>query len=361
MIRYGDTAGATSHVCAGSCAPGHWCPAGSISATQNACPAGRYSAGQAGDNLCHGDCDAGFVCAEGATKPFTTSETDDGTGVTMCGAESVYCPKGTKTAILAEPGYYTVGGTPKTRSAQELCPLGSYCIAGRKTICPPGSFGETKGLSESACSGLCVSGRYGMAGEHTTAWCEGYCDPGYWCTAGSAVPNPEACPAGRFSTGFAKTNECTGPCSPGYFCPVASESSEQQPCGDVALYCPEGSGSPKTVSRGFYSTPVDADEDKRTGQAECDVGCVMWWPSHFCPAVPALRCSRASPSLPCRQAHMLVRHPFRLSGWHVRCNDWPKRSHLQWQVLGWLLRQRRRADGANVRGRVRGRVHVPGW
>lgn len=43
---------------------------------------------------------------------------------------SVYCPEGSSLPLRVRPGYYTVGSNRTTRSAQEPCPMGSYCLSG---------------------------------------------------------------------------------------------------------------------------------------------------------------------------------------------------------------------------------------
>jgi hypothetical protein len=84
----------------------------------------------------------------------------------------------------------------------EICPMGTYCIGGVKHLCPAGRFGEIKRQINESCSGECF---------------------------------------------------------PGWFCPAGSISATQKPCGDTALYCPAGSGSPVHVTRGYYSVGAVAD------------------------------------------------------------------------------------------------------
>ena len=45
------------------------------------------------------------------------------------------------------------------RSSQIICELGHYCVGGVKTKCPPGTYGDTTGLSTIACSGHCDAGK----------------------------------------------------------------------------------------------------------------------------------------------------------------------------------------------------------
>ena len=48
-------------LCTGACDPGHYCPTGSVSPTQEKCPAGRYGAVHGlGDWGCSGKCERGF-------------------------------------------------------------------------------------------------------------------------------------------------------------------------------------------------------------------------------------------------------------------------------------------------------------
>ena len=63
-----------------------------------------------------------------------------------CGHRGVYCPIGSKKPTRASRGYYTTpldpparpDGWAAERRAQSICPHGSWCAAGIKTLCPPG-------------------------------------------------------------------------------------------------------------------------------------------------------------------------------------------------------------------------------
>ena len=52
------------------------------------------------------------------------------TVVEVAEPNSVYCPEGSSLPLRVRPGYYTVGSNRTTRSAQEPCPMGSYCVSG---------------------------------------------------------------------------------------------------------------------------------------------------------------------------------------------------------------------------------------
>lgn len=79
------------------------------------------------------------------------------------------------------------------------------------------------------------------------------------------------CAPGRYGSSPGLTNAtCSGVCSAGYVCPAGSSSSTVQACGGPAWYCPEGSGSAKSVPAGWYSTGQSAST--RSGIVECGAG-----------------------------------------------------------------------------------------
>ncbi|CAN0429086.1 unnamed protein product, partial [Ectocarpus sp. 8 AP-2014] len=150
-----------------------------------------------------------------------------------CGNSSVYCPAGSSTPIVVSPGNYAVGGTSASRRIEQaVCPEGRYCRQGLATLCPAGTFGEREGLHDDACS---------------------------------------------------------GPCPAGWYCPPGAIDPFALACGGPEHYCPEGSGRPLPVDRGFFAGGVGSDLSGASGgfslQSRCPVGryCVggVSWP---CPA-----------------------------------------------------------------------------
>ena len=67
-----------------------------------------------------------------------------------------YCPRGAFYPLLVGGGNYSIGGSShnRTRTAQTICPPGSYCLGAVPVLCPQGTYGNTPGLSDSSCSGI---------------------------------------------------------------------------------------------------------------------------------------------------------------------------------------------------------------
>ena len=98
-----------------SCTPGYWCPTASGGAKAYPCPGGTYgSEPKLTSPKCSGNCDAGCVCNEASTKSCQEP-----------------CPA----------GYYCVSGTGGV-SPPIICPQGYYCPEKTETpiVCPPGVF-----------------------------------------------------------------------------------------------------------------------------------------------------------------------------------------------------------------------------
>lgn len=95
MFEYYCLLGLKGRQCSGYCSKGYYCPAGSTSAKQVACPAGRYGdvAGLK-DSKCSGLCAAGYYCPLGSTSSMQQA----------CGDASVYCPEGSATPITVSEG-----------------------------------------------------------------------------------------------------------------------------------------------------------------------------------------------------------------------------------------------------------------
>ena len=319
--QYGNEMGLAINTCSGKAAAGYYTPAGSSSATQKQCPAGRYGTGGNTDEKCSGPCAKGHYCPKNSTSQtqfkcpagrygdieglqtsgcsvdcFLDSKQDDNdmysttalcaeskctqgyycppgsisSRQNKCGNVSVYCPIGSGLPTVAPPGYYTVNGETvigqisaivsdeATRSHVLICPKGHYCFGGVKIPCPKGKYGATEGLSVSNCSGDV--------------------DPGYWSAEGATSAQNRKCFPGRYSALPGSTSaECQGSCLPGYYCPPGSISSSQKHCGSAKVFCPEGSGRPSVASRGYYTVDSNLDnktssQTTRTTQLHCPIG-----------------------------------------------------------------------------------------
>ena len=143
----GGARATNSSACEGACAPGYWCPSGSASPRERACPAGRYAA-IAGSRsaACEGACAPGHFCAAASVSRTAA----------LCSAadSSVYCPEGTTAQQRAPEGWWTQT-LPLSRMAQiaemesrnaslrstiERCDVGFWCSAGVRAPCPAGAL-----------------------------------------------------------------------------------------------------------------------------------------------------------------------------------------------------------------------------
>jgi len=196
-----------------------------------------------------------------------------------------YCPKGSANSpISVLPGYYLIGGDGnKTREEAVLSEPGTFSLNGVRHHCPAGTFGETHGLYNSSCTGLCPPGYYceegspsptkcpkGTFGESkglTDMVCSGLCPPGYYCEEGSPVPTK--CPKGTFGESNGLTDmACSGLCPPGYYCPEGTITPLD--CDFVDVFCPQGSSFPRSVSPGHYT--IGEHETRRYDQIQCPAG-----------------------------------------------------------------------------------------
>ena len=235
---YGAITGLSTADCTGLCRPGFYCHAGSIMSNQTACRAGIYGAeygltnsqcsptcelsggpnstsSQGSGRFCEArHCEAGYYCTQASSSPRNFA----------CGNASYYCPPSSAQPIPADTGHYTIGpiSAPEQlqddsdahiRTSQILCERGYYCIHGVRYKCPRGYYGGETGLTDPSCSGKC---------------------------------------------------------SPGYICDDASPSPAQYLCGDVSVYCPEGSYNTTVVPAGYYS--VGHDHTTRQSIQACEPG-----------------------------------------------------------------------------------------
>ncbi|KAJ1395929.1 hypothetical protein B484DRAFT_340119, partial [Ochromonadaceae sp. CCMP2298] len=287
--RYGSTSGLTSAHCTATCPLGHYCPPASVQPTP--CPAGLFgnSTGLIDQSCSTQGCWEGGLCAntqqceQGHYCPLGSVQGRQ----TQCGGAGLYCPLGSAAPLQVKEGYYSLGGLDSndsssidssasalrgaakastlqqhTRSAQSICEEGYFCEKGIRRQCPRGTFGSSRGLSSSSCSGLCAVGHYcpegtsnatshrcpagsvfcpngtaspllvrrgyySAGGNRTTRFLQEPCPQGAYCVQGVV----RSCPAGRYGRGERLTDpQCTGACSRGHYCPPGSTSATQEPC-----------------------------------------------------------------------------------------------------------------------------------
>jgi hypothetical protein len=278
---FGSSPGLSTPACSGNCnAPaGNACLTGSTSATGTLCPVGQYSlagssvrtncsAGTYGSSMglttaaCSGLCAAGRF---GSVSGLSSSSCE---GACTAGYA---CPAGSinATAAVCLPGQYSLSGW----STCSQCSVGLYgespalpsstCTA----PCPPGRFGSIPGLSTPACSGPCDAGRFGSQPGVNASSCTAACPAGYFCPPGTANATEHV---RLFVTaGNPHTTAIDDVLLVSLLCFVHAVA---QPCGNVTVYCPEGSAGPVAVPSGSYSTPEASDASLRDGAAVCLAG-----------------------------------------------------------------------------------------
>ncbi|KAL4094950.1 hypothetical protein PRIC1_010600 [Phytophthora ramorum] len=303
------------------CERGYSCRDG----VRSPCPAGYYGDGSLETRTtCAGVCSRGFYCPL-ASRNSTAR---------VCGDASVFCPSGSAIPTPVWPGYYSVRLLPDgassllvsdvgfeeysvassgeqaptneaIRDAQRMSEAGTFCVDGKKILCPAGRYGEKPGETSPLCTGLCTRGFYCPEGStsptqrecggdalicrtgsptpqriqpgyysvgvtNTTRFYQRPCEPGYFCIDGIKYQ----CPAGTYGAASGLSSAaCSGKCAPGYYCPSypgpPSVSRTQNECGDSTVFCPEGTGNePSFVLSGYYSvlTSGMADDGRNATQ-----------------------------------------------------------------------------------------------
>ncbi len=320
-----------THTSENICEYGHYCSDGQ----KKECPGGTYGNSTGLSTvLCSGICRAGFYCPQGSIHELE------------CGGDDFFCPEGSsrRERVLLGGGvgqdnhdkgaFYTIGGTPdgsqshnNTRNEQKKCPQGSYCVNGKRMLCPAGRYGPRIGERNESCAGLCAEGFYcpeGSTNSHQRAcggpshFCpegspfpkqvrvgyfsyasptkhlmgalgypedsfytaltttnttglrktaEAICDPGHYCVEGVR----HQCPIGRYGGTYGLMNsDCTGRCDPGYYCNKASKVKDENECGGSHLFCPTGTGIPKHVHQGYYT--IGKTSKTRYDERICELG-----------------------------------------------------------------------------------------
>ena len=283
------------------CATGHYCPAGSISSTQEKCPAGTFRANTKGrlakdcatcpaGKYCPveamdtpTDCPQGKYCPEGTITPLLCPKGSYGNSINLkSSAECTKCDPGkycdtpgqTSSTGDCTEGFYCEGGayipTPKDGETGNLCPAGGYCTAGvtAPISCPNGKFNNFQGARSDDDCVNCLPGYYceGSSNPEPT----GQCFAGYYCT-GSATSGqqhsaqagyyaPEGsvfeipCEAGTYNPN-SEQGSCT-PCTSGNYCPNTA-MTDQTSC-TKGNYCPQGSFQPVACPAGTFMKDLGA-------------------------------------------------------------------------------------------------------
>lgn len=190
----------------GVCAPGYYCPLGSVNINERTTPAGHFTLANASTP---DDCLPGFF------------QPDSGQSTCLECTAGYYCPTNN---VVSPP----------------VCPQGSYCVAGVSTPveCPAGTYGASELVDALSFCTPCPAGFY--CNGSTPAMPTGECLEGYFCPTGSVSPLGEM--VVNATPGF-PMEACAGvdpdlserPCPAGHFCPNASE---------IATACPSGTYLP---------------------------------------------------------------------------------------------------------------------
>ena len=270
-----------------SCTAGQYCSDYGLTLPSGPCAAGYYcppDQDQISPTPVDFACPLGHRCPEGSTQPLRCAsgyyQPTTGQASCLLCPERNFCDNSVSVVVLGN---------------STLCPVGFYCLQGTanglSNPCPPGTYSNVSGLSESSqctlcdaemyCglpgltqpSGECSAGYFCRSGASSLAPSQGaeagVCPPGTYCPAGS--PEPQLCPAATFSnvSGLRSVEECTnctagqfcdtpglsspvGECDAGYYCPIGSTSAFEIVC-DLGAFCPTGSETPQGCPEGTYS------------------------------------------------------------------------------------------------------------
>jgi hypothetical protein len=242
------------------CPRGSYCPEGTSSGGQFLCPNGTYgnTTGLSALSQCS-PCDSGRFCSGLGQTAFSGN----------CTA-GYYCSLG---AWMSAPLDGVTGN---------ICPAGYYCAVGAAAPapCPAGTSTGAVGNTDSSACQLCPVGKY-CAAAASIGGVTGSCYGGYFCTGGSAVPDPLnsangyqcraghycpngttaelVCAAGTFNPNMG-ASACLN-CTAGSYCPNTNLTAPILcPTG---RYCPAGSAQPLPCLAGTFSnvTGISAASD----------------------------------------------------------------------------------------------------
>lgn len=108
----------------------------------------------------------------------------------------------------------------------------------------------------------CMLGSY-LSKQPPFGACSGFkvCELGFFCVAGVRTP----CPSGSYGDALRLQNSsCSGYCSAGYYCSLGSVSRTSNPCGASGVFCPLGSSVPIDALQGYHTVDTDGTDSLST-------------------------------------------------------------------------------------------------
>ncbi|XP_022100039.1 zonadhesin-like [Acanthaster planci] len=252
-----------------TCATGHYCPAGTQTATQFPCHAGSYSndRGNIRWEQCE-DCTVGNYCPEGSSLPTacpagTYRDQLEGQAVTDCSdcTAGHYCPgEGNTEPLECGRGNYSDTGA----AACTTCEAGYYCDS------------TTTSRDVMYSDKICPAGMTCDYGRTTAPDLENdFCRTGHYCLSGDKDPFPRPCPNGTYSdeVGLIQESQCQT-CPAGKWCspPGLSAPADDCPGGH---YCPEGTADP-------YANPCPVGYYLNASAGEDSQGCTPCISGYYC-------------------------------------------------------------------------------
>jgi hypothetical protein len=145
-----------SSSCSGQCPKGYYCPEGTVSATSNPCPIGRFGAASGASSAL--SCE---LCAVGRFGNTSGLPSPNCTG--LCASGYYGSTQGLNVSTCTgrcSAGYYCPAGS--TNKTAVICPAGQFSVSGASscTNCGFGFYGNTTGLTTQSCSGKCPAGSH---------------------------------------------------------------------------------------------------------------------------------------------------------------------------------------------------------
>lgn len=181
-----------------------------------------------------------------------------------CSIPGLYCAEGSASPVAVDsiplPGVYVDSDTYSISD----CGVGHYCENGLQALCPPGTYGNTVGLSEcSACQGGTVCPSSGLTLPLP-------CPPGFICSLPGDVHPNYLCPAGAYCLGFVLTMNVAAVDVPSKYLPITCPQG---------LYCSAGTNAklpdltnpsaPRLCAVGFY---CGQGQQNYRGSGICPIG-----------------------------------------------------------------------------------------